>query len=135
MHEPWIERVIREAQEAGKFDDVAGSGEPISGLDSPYDPAWWARRWIASERRREETLDLVRDIDRRLPQILAGAVELEVRADLESLNTRIEQHNAHSSRGNDIPLLDVVTLTRERERRFGGQAAQLSGGPGGRAGL
>ena len=120
MQEHWIERVIREAQEAGKFDDAAGAGEPIEDLDRPYDPAWWARRWIASERQREETLELVREIDRRLPQILAGTVEDEVRADLESLNTRIELHNARSSQGNDVPLLDVATLIRQRARRFDG---------------
>ncbi len=118
MHEPWVERVIREAQEAGKFDDVAGSGEPLRDLARPYDPAWWARRWIRSERQREETLELVRDVDRRLPQILAGTVEHKVRADLESLNTRIERHNARSSEGNDIPLLDVAALIRERASRF-----------------
>jgi hypothetical protein len=118
MHEPWIERVIREAQEAGKFDNVAGAGEPIKDLSQPYDPAWWARRWMVSEREREDALELVREIDRRLPQMLTGNVEREVRADLESLNARIEQHNARSCRGNAIPLLDVATLIRERSRRF-----------------
>jgi len=120
MHEPWIERVIREAQEAGRFDNVTGTGKPIKDLSQPYDPAWWARRWMASEREREDALGLIRDIDRRVPQILAGTVKHEIRAELESLNTRIGQRNARSSRGNDIPLLDVSSLIRERERRFGG---------------
>lgn len=118
MHQSWIERVIKEAQEAGKFDDVAGSGKPIRDLHRPYDPAWWARRWIESEREREETLDLIKELDRRLPRILAGTVDHKVKADLESLNTRIEQHNARSSEANDIPPLDVAALIQERASRF-----------------
>ena len=118
MHEPWIERVIREAQEAGKFDDIAGAGAPLPDLDRPYDPAWWARRWVASERLREQTLELVRHIDAELPRLLAGSVEHEVRAGLESLNTRIERHNAQSAEGNAVPRLDVGRLMIERASRF-----------------
>lgn len=49
--EPWIERKIREAAEAGEFDDLEGSGKPIPDIDVPYDPAWWARRWVERDRR------------------------------------------------------------------------------------
>lgn len=118
MQEPWIERVIREAQEDGKFDDVAGSGQPIPDLDRPYDPAWWARRWVATEREREQTLELIKAIDIRIPRILAGTVEHKVRTDLESLNAQIEQHNARFAEGNVVPLLDVAALMRERASRF-----------------
>jgi hypothetical protein len=119
MHEPWIERVIREAQEAGKFDDVAGSGAPIPDLGRPYDPAWWARRWIASERRRQRKLELIRRIDRELPRLLAGTVEHEIRAGLESLNNLIEGHNGQFADGNVVPLLDVAALMNERASRCG----------------
>jgi hypothetical protein len=117
MHEPWIERVIREAQEAGAFDDVAGSGKPISDLDRPYDPAWWARRWVATERLREEALELVREVDHELPILLAGTVTYEVKAGLESLNTRIELLNARFTEGNAIPLLEVAALMEGRAKR------------------
>ena len=117
MTEPWIERVIREAQEAGKFDDVAGTGEPIDDIGRPYDPAWWARRWIARERHREATLELVRAIERQLPVVLAGTVEHDVRAALESLNAQIAAHNGAVEVGNDVPLLDVDSLIREWAQR------------------
>ncbi len=118
MHELWIERVVREAQEAGKFDDVGGTGEPIPDLDRPYDPAWWARRWVANERLREQTLELVREIERELPRVLAGTVKHKVRAGLESLNIRIERHNARSGDGGAVPLLDVAGLMGERANRY-----------------
>ncbi len=78
MTEPWIERVIREAQEAGKFDDVPGTGQPIADIDQPYDPAWWARRWIARERSREATAELAQTVERELPLLLGGTVEDDV---------------------------------------------------------
>ena len=117
MHEPWIERVIREAQEAGKFDNVAGTGEPIPDIDRPYEAGWWARRFIARERHREASVDLARAIERELPRILSGTVEHETRAGLESLNVRINEHNAGAPKGNDLPLLDVECLLKEWSQR------------------
>ncbi|HYX29774.1 MAG TPA: DUF1992 domain-containing protein [Pyrinomonadaceae bacterium] len=39
--ESLIERKIREAMEAGDFDDLAGSGEPIDLTENPFeDPDW-----------------------------------------------------------------------------------------------
>ena len=120
MHEPWIERVIREAQEAGKFDDVAGSGEPIPDIDQPYDAGWWARRWVARERQRDATIELGRLIERELPRVLAGTVEHKTRSGLESLNTKIREHNQRAQEGNDLPLLDVDRLLEEWAHRRGG---------------
>ena len=120
MKEPWIERVIKEAQDAGVFDDVAGSGEPIRDLDQSYDPGWWARRWIAGERQRQETIELVRSVDRELPRVLAGTVTDDVRAGLESLNTRINKHNSVAPPGGGLPPLDVDGLMKERAARRSG---------------
>jgi len=36
MHEPWIERVIRDAQDADKLETTEGAGKPIEGLTRPY---------------------------------------------------------------------------------------------------
>ncbi|MDJ0925329.1 MAG: DUF1992 domain-containing protein [Acidimicrobiia bacterium] len=113
MEEPWIERVIREAQESGKFDDAAGVGQPIPDIDRPYDPAWWARRWLVRERYRENAAELARNVVEEIPRILAGTVESEVRAGLESLNTRIEAHNEVCPSGNALPRLDVAGLLKE----------------------
>lgn len=120
MHEPWIERVIREAQEAGTFDGVAGSGKPIPDLDQPYDPSWWARRWIARDRRRDAATELARHVAEELPRLLAGSVEHKVRAGLESLNTKIEEHNERVPQVNGLPLLDIEELLRGWVVRRGG---------------
>ena len=117
MHEPWIERVIREAQEAGEFDDVPGTGERIPDLDRPYDPGWWARRWIARERQRAETAELARFVEHNLPLILAGTVEHKTRSGLESLNAKIKEHNERAPDGNYLPLLDVDRLLEEWVQR------------------
>jgi hypothetical protein len=119
MHEPWIERVIREAQEAGKFDDVPGTGEPITDIDQP-EPGWWARRWIAREQQRNASAELTRTIERELPRVLAGTVEHETRAGLESVNTKIKDHNKGVQDGNDLPLLDVDRLLGEWAHRRSG---------------
>jgi hypothetical protein len=43
------ENRIREALEAGKFDGLAGLGQPIEDIDEPYDPDWWVKKWIRRE--------------------------------------------------------------------------------------
>lgn len=44
------ERQIREAMERGEFDNLPGEGQPLDDAGVPYDPAWWAKRWIARNR-------------------------------------------------------------------------------------
>ena len=46
-----VDRIIREAIEAGEFDDLAGSGKPIPGAGRVDDDLWWIRSWV--ERNRE----------------------------------------------------------------------------------
>ena len=116
--EPWIERVIREAQEAGKLDVTEGAGRPIPGLSRPYDPARWARNWIDADRARERSADLAREIQQELPRLLSKTDDDVVRAGLELLNSRISQHNDTASR-NALPLLDVEQLLKERAERHG----------------
>ncbi len=106
MTEPWIERVIREAQEEGKLEFKAG--QPIAGLARPYDPSWWAKRWVATERQRQAASELVRDVERRLPRILSGTDEVQVRAGIAELNTAIAAHNV------DHPDRSLNTLDEDR---------------------
>jgi len=114
--EPWIERVIREAQEDGRLDVTKGVGKPIPGLSRPYDPAWWARNWIVVERAKEQAADLARSVEQQLPRVLARETDDEVRSGLDSLNDGIVAHNDANP---DLapPLLDVETLIRNRSDR------------------
>lgn len=43
------ENRIRTAMEEGKFDNLAGTGRPLSDIDEPYDPDWWVKKWIRRE--------------------------------------------------------------------------------------
>jgi hypothetical protein len=64
-----VERQILEAMERGEFDDLPGSGRPIEELERPYDPGWWARRWVRRERLLDEARELRNEItavERRL---------------------------------------------------------------------
>lgn len=117
MTESWIEGVIRDAQEQGRFDDVPGLGEPIPDLDQPYDPAWWARRWIARERRRNAARGLVVRVQRQVPILLASDDEEAARVGLEALNRDIEAHNAGVAAGEVIGALDVAALLADRRSR------------------
>lgn len=45
-----VERVIREAMEAGEFDDLKGTGKPIPGAGKVDDELWWVRRWVRRNR-------------------------------------------------------------------------------------
>ena len=40
------DRIIREAMEAGEFDDLPGEGKPIPGAGSVDDEYWWIRSWV-----------------------------------------------------------------------------------------
>lgn len=44
--ESHVDRVIREAMEAGEFDDLPGTGKPIPGAGTVDDDLWWVRSWI-----------------------------------------------------------------------------------------
>jgi hypothetical protein len=43
------ENRIREAIDAGQFDNLPGFGQPIADIDEPYDPDWWVKKWIRRE--------------------------------------------------------------------------------------
>jgi len=48
--ESHVDRLIREAMEAGKFDDLPGTGEPIPGTGTNDDAGWWIRGWVERNR-------------------------------------------------------------------------------------
>lgn len=48
-HEAWADRLIREAEKAGAFDNLPGAGKPIPNLESPYDEDWWIKEKLKRE--------------------------------------------------------------------------------------
>ena len=63
------ERRIREAREAGLFNDLNGAGQPIPDLDKERPPGWWAARWVKEERGKLSGNDLDDDERLRLSQL------------------------------------------------------------------
>jgi hypothetical protein len=116
LPEPWIERVIRKAQDEGKLDVTGSAGRPIPGLARPYDPAWWARKWMTAERARALSTEAARSIEHALPRVLARETLPEIRQGLETLNASIEQHNGCNP-DHSLPLLDVGQLIARRATR------------------
>ena len=56
------ENRIRQAIEEGKFDDLPGTGKPISDIDEPYDPLGWVRQWMRREKLGKELAEGLRNI-------------------------------------------------------------------------
>jgi hypothetical protein len=118
-YEPWFERLIRQAAEAGEFDDLPGAGRPIGDLDRPYDPAWWARRWVARETLADAARAIAARVRRELPRILAGTDASEMAAALTRLNGDIAAVNEQLPEADRLPTLDVASLIADRaSRRF-----------------
>jgi hypothetical protein len=52
-YETLPERLIREAMEAGEFDDLPGAGQPLPGAGVPDDELWWVRDWLKRGREQD----------------------------------------------------------------------------------
>ena len=48
--ETTADRIIREAMEAGQFDELPGVGKPIPGAGNADDDLWWVRSWMERNR-------------------------------------------------------------------------------------
>jgi hypothetical protein len=48
--ESTADRIIRQAMEAGEFDDLPGLGKPIPGAGNVDDDLWWVRSWMERTR-------------------------------------------------------------------------------------
>ena len=89
----YAEEQIREAQEAGEFENLPGFGKPIPGIDEPYDENWWVKEKL----RREQisalppALEIARDKERTLAALASLTSEAEVRRELAALNERIRR--------------------------------------------
>ena len=113
----WFERLIRDAEAAGEFDDLEGAGRPIEGLDRHYEPAWWAKRYVAKERVNERMISLASRIRESMPRLLASRDELSIREKLIAFNVEIDALNADAVDRDHLPRLDVDRILDARRRR------------------
>jgi hypothetical protein len=134
VHESWIDRQIREAQERGEFDNLPGAGKPIKGLGGRQDPDWWAKGLIERERLPmplPPALALRKEVE-ALPSVIGKErSEANARAIVEDLNARILDHRRRIDSGPPIFVRTVdvdATLElwrRDRAQRDGQRRAEL----------
>ena len=93
--EPFVERQIREAQEAGEFDHLPGFGKPMPELDEPEDDLWWVKSLLKRERLSllPPSLEILRTVELGLEAIWSLGGEGEVRKAVAELNEKIRRAN------------------------------------------
>jgi hypothetical protein len=107
--EKFIDRLIREAQERGEFDNLPGAGKPIPGLDKPHDELWWVKKLLEREELSLEpsTLALRKRVEQAIEGIRRASTEAEVRRLVADLNAEIARANARAATG---PPTDIAPL-------------------------
>lgn len=90
-----VERKIREAIEQGEFEALPGAGKPIPDLDRPYEPAWWAKRWVERNRLEDEAAELQRVVRRETPLLRAAEAAThrvdELNRAIAAINKRLDE--------------------------------------------
>ncbi|ORM24103.1 DUF1992 domain-containing protein [Williamsia sp. 1135] len=107
-----IDRLIREAQECGEFDNLPGAGKPLD-LSDADDPEWWAKRKIKEENLGASallppTLQLRREAASYPESLRDLRNESAVRAVLEDFNRRVRRDRLAPSLG---PASYVIART------------------------
>jgi hypothetical protein len=92
--EDWVEAQIRQAQNQGEFDDLAGAGQPLHQLADPHDPDWWVKDFIRREKIEADVLlppsmQLRKEKQQITDKLRKMRTETEVRDYLQDLNKRI----------------------------------------------
>ena len=120
--ESWIDKAIAEGREAGAFDNLPGSGRPISGLDRPRDEDWWVKQKLRDEGVSflPPTLALRKEVEDARAEMAAAPSEAEVRRLVEAINNRIRTVNRMAAAGppsNLMPLDPERAVARWRAQR------------------
>ena len=126
----WVELQVQQAMRRGEFDNLAGAGKPIAGLDAPHDPDWWLKRLIERERITgvlPPALAL-RTEDARMDETLDHETTAEgVRRVVEDFNARIVEARRQLQGGPPVitPLREVDDeIAAWQERRAARVARQ-----------
>ena len=124
-YESSIDRQLREATERGEFDNLKGSGKPLSGHGREYDEDWWVKDWLEREGAAAAvlppTLALRREVEDLEARVDRLRAEREVRDYVAEVNERIVRARVGRMDGPPVllPPLDadeVVAGWRERRR-------------------
>lgn len=91
--ESWVDKQIRQAQDAGAFEGLEGTGKPIP-IGDPSDELWWVRGYLKRENLPVDALlptalQLRKEIERLPSTLIACRREDSARDVLDELNARI----------------------------------------------
>lgn len=129
----YVEMAIQQAIRRGEFDNLPGAGKPLTNLDRGYDPDWWIRQKIESEKitglgppaltLRTENAEL----DARLD---SGQSEAAVTEILKDFNSRVVEARRQLQGGPPVvtatrDLTEQLALWRERRAARSEAARQL----------
>jgi hypothetical protein len=132
--ESWIDELIHEARADGAFDNLPGAGQPLPGIDKPYDPDWWVKQLVQRERISvlPPALELLRKVETALATLWTLPRESDVRSRVEALNADIAGVNARAAEGPPTRLapLDVESVVSEWRRRSTAKEARSWLDPG-----
>lgn len=103
------ERKIRDAMEAGEFDDLPGKGKPVEIDSDPFTPAHLriANRILKNARALPEWMQLEKDIEREVAN-LAPARERALRALRAARNAQTRERIAQRLRDSTRESLDLI---------------------------
>jgi hypothetical protein len=114
--ETWIDRQIRKATERGEFENLTGAGEPLAGLDKPFDEMWWVKRKLRDEglTYMPPSIALRKEAQDALEAASRAGSEAEVRQIIEGVNEQIREANRKGIPGPPLMLVayDVERVVR-----------------------
>jgi hypothetical protein len=115
--ESWIDHQIRLGMERGEFDNLAGKGKPLAGIDDPHDEDWWIKKKLKREGVSvlPKTLAVRKELDDAREEIAAADSEATVRRVVAAINERIVKVNRLATSGppSTVMPLDVENVVRE----------------------
>lgn len=119
--ESWIEQQIREAREAGLFDNLPGAGKPLPNITDDYDPLWWVKQLAQREQISvlPPSLEVLRKVESEMAVLWRLGDEATVRSRILALNREIAKVNSRASEGPPTRLgpLDVEAIVAEWHAR------------------
>lgn len=94
-YESYAERLIREAQEEGAFDRLAGAGKPLPLSGGPLPEAWWIKEKLRSEQLSTvpDSIAIRQEAEAVLAAVARDSDERVARERLEELNAKIRRLN------------------------------------------
>jgi hypothetical protein len=108
---PWIESQIKDAMDAGAFDNLPGAGKPLPNNSGQFDPDWWVKQYAQREGVSilPASLAMLRKVEKELALIEKLGDEAAVRRRVAALNAEIVKLNTTLVEGPPTTLsaLDV----------------------------